>query len=305
MHTVSRLPCLKIFHFPQQSHSFDDWSLKMGGNIKKGNIKKWPDSLETFHIPCGLLGYLDAIAMAPASLKSLIIDEDAITEPRRIDEIFDRLGPQILNLSVHYHDEPPVQLAQMFTKLPNLLHLSTDPWILLNQEENPLELRSDHPLCSITLNSGVLGDLFSPDLLRNVKNFLHNPRLPNIQNLLLSGKWSGEEGRSWVDYLRRCPLPKTHVEFFEMSKFLQQRIVSSSGLKKNGVWLVDGERDPQENNDFEDIVCEFSEGEIARIKSGELNGYGVRSEDIVGDGGGFKLHKSHHLSRMYRKTCKC
>jgi hypothetical protein len=265
MHTVSRLPCLKIFHFPHKSHSLDEWRFQM-----VGKNPKWPDSLETFHIPCGLKGYFRAIAKAPPSLKSLIIDEDLRTEPRMIQRVLDRLGPQILILSVHYHEKSPVQLDQIFTKLPNLLYLSMDPWMLLSQESNPLELEFDHPLRSITLNTSPPGDIFAPDLLRDLSVLLHNSRLPNIKNLLISSKWSGGTGATWVEYLRRKSLPKTHVKLFEIGKLLEQRSVSSTGLKKNGVWLVDGERDPQENNDFDDIICEFTEGDIARIKSGKL-----------------------------------
>jgi hypothetical protein len=231
------------------------------------------------------MDYLDAIAMAPPSLQGLIIDEDTVVESEMLDEVFDLLGPQILTLSVHYYEESPIQLTQIFTKFPNLLHLSMKPWSLLDQEQNPFELKFDHPLRSLTLNLYPLEDIFEPDLLDNLLDLLHNPRLPNIKKSLLSGKWSGPEGESWVDYLRRRPLLDTHIELFEIGKFLQQRSDPSSGFRKNGVWLVDGERDPQENNDIDDIICEFTVGNITRIKSVGLRRDRVGSEEIMGDGG--------------------
>ena len=257
LRAVSKLSCLKIFHFP--------WGPLHPSDSEDNDIRlsektpKWPSSLVAFHIPDSLRpGYMPAIEMAPASVTSLTLEEDIFAV---IDEDIDvmhllvaLLGSRILTFKLEFDELSEAYedtgLAELLTEFPNLLQLIV-PFCFISHVSYTtyiMGLQVDHPLRSITLNVESLDHIFLPDFLDALEHLLDDYRVSGFRSLILSSELSKN---CWVSFLRGNPLPVIHIKLFEIGWRLKQRGSSTSDLKKIGVWLVDGE-------DEGDVACEFT-----------------------------------------------
>jgi hypothetical protein len=90
---VSKLYCLKEFHFPGRSLNHTD--VEVNANGQSEETPKWPGSLEKFYIPCSLDdSYIPAFENAPASLTSLKIEnDDGRASVGVLDAVFELIGP--------------------------------------------------------------------------------------------------------------------------------------------------------------------------------------------------------------------
>jgi hypothetical protein len=248
------LSCLKVFNFPQwpprSSYGSDGWG---ENDIDQSEVtSKWPDSLETFYIPCSLdTGWILAFEKVPASLTSLIIKDGLNVDSEALDMVFDLIGPQILTLKVEYIEEPEksaAQLASIFSKFPNLLHLSVRTCFIYDQAMGHTVFETDHPLRSITIRLDQLDDICDTDLIERLNNLLDYEWLPSVRRVLLSTNYSLDR---WLSFLREVPTPLMDVDFLYISTRLKRRSSSACGPQGSGVWLVD-------SADGNSTICEFT-----------------------------------------------
>jgi hypothetical protein len=255
LRAVSTLSCLKIFHFPEGCPTSSDSGLE--NKERSGKTPKWPDSLETFHIPLSLdMGHILAFEKLPTSLTSLIIDTSDRIRDEAIEVIFDLIGPQILTLKVE-PETPSDGFASYLTKFPNLLHLKALPEIIAYDAMDYIDLQVDHPLRSITIGLDLCDDIFDPDFLDSLEDLVNIDRLPNIRRLLLNIDCLRYYCAS---FLREDPLPEEHIKLLDISKRLRGRSSSASGKKESGVLLVD-------SDDDDATVIEFTEEYLVKILS--------------------------------------
>jgi hypothetical protein len=248
LRAVSTLSCLKIFHFPRCSSA--------AFYLSKEDDPKWPDSLETFHIPCSLDKiYIPAFENPPISLKSLVIEDDfQVTDV--LDVVFGLIGSQILTVKVQYEEDCNDQLAMIFINFPNLLHLSIPPDLISDDATADIYLGNDYPLLSLTVILQQPDDIFDPYFLEFLEYLLDDDLLPNIRRLVLSHASSVD---SWNSFLHENPLPvKRQIELLDIDKRLKRRSSSASCPRKSGVWLVDCE-----DNDVS--ISEFTDESLVRV----------------------------------------
>jgi hypothetical protein len=248
---VNTLSGLRIFHFPYWAPS----SSESGGNDndRSESTLKWPDSLETFHIPRSLhMGYILAFEKVPASLKSLIIKDDGASISTALDTVFDLLGPQILALKVEYDDEESKgQLSNILNNFPHLLHLSVRPYFIGNSgiyAQDQIMLEIDHPLCSITIDIEHLDQIVGDNFTHCLASLVDHNRLPNIRSFLSSSNLSVNQ---WASILRLYYSRSViDVELLHVGSYLKRRSSSESGPEESRLWLVDGE-------DNDATICEI------------------------------------------------
>jgi hypothetical protein len=263
LRVVSTLSYLKKFHFPDSGCSA--YSALDEGQGE--DTPRWPDSLETFHIPSSLdTCYLIAFEKPPASLKSLIVEEMVYPHKSPTDEVLDKvfglIGSRILTLKMDYEVDSVVEAWDIFEKFPNLLYLGIRTVFIYDDELSQMDLKIDHPLRSVTLLLDRPDDIYYPGFLDRVKDLLNIDWLPNIRNLRLSDQPSPYR---WAHLLQEISLPIAETEpsrLLDIGRCLKQRSSSGSGPRESGVWLVDG-------RDNDAIICEFTEEDIARFMSGK------------------------------------
>jgi hypothetical protein len=265
LRAVSALSCLKIFYFPERSPASSN-----SGVVDKQRSEqtpKWPDSLETFHIPCSLdRGYIIAFEKTPALLKNLIVNDSNGSCGTALEHVFDLVGPQIQTLRVQY-ENCYGELSRCLQKFPNLLHLYTHPELIDWIANDHLGPRSNHPLRSITIAIDELDDISNSGFLECLEELVNEDRLSNIRSLILSIDCLGDH---WESFLRQVPLPVELIQLLDISKRLKRRSSSESGRKKSGVFLVD-------SKDDDAIVCEFTEESCKNHEWGtNMNKTGLR-----------------------------
>jgi hypothetical protein len=244
------LLCLKIFHFPQIPPSDPEEN----ENQQSEKSARWPDSLETFHISSSLhTGYIPAIENAPASMKSLIIEDGCGIDREVLKTIFDLIGSRTLTLKVGHNAG---QMASLFIKFPNLLDLSVSPIFVSEHRKRHIPLEIDHPLRSITINLNEINVIYDTKFIERLKALLKENRLPNIRSLLLSAR---ADARLWVGHIRQYPWLLLRTDLLIISAFLKKRSSSASGFEKSGVWLAN-------SDDNDSIICEFTKENLEIIK---------------------------------------
>jgi hypothetical protein len=252
LRTVSKLLRLQIFHFPKGSQDSGD-----NDQERSGKTPRWPNSLETFHIPLSPnIGYILAFEKLQASLMSLIIDTFDSVRDDTIEIIFNLIGPQILTLKVEL-ETPSSGFASYLDKFPNLLHLKAPPEIISYNEMDFIDLQVDHPLRSITIRLNQFDGISDPDFLESLENLVNVDWLPNIRRILLNIDCLGYD---WASFLREDPLPEEHIKLLDISRRLRGRSSFASGHTESGVLLVD-------SDDDDATVIEFTEDNLARILS--------------------------------------
>jgi hypothetical protein len=253
---MSMLSCLKVFHYPHRPAYFPDSDSDLSDNGGQDSFPKWPNSLETIHIPRSLdLGYLLILGQVPASLSTLVIDNGFEPFTSVLDLIFSILDQQIQTLKVKYDEEWSDLLEDILDEFPNLLHLGLRPCFISDDAVADIDLGTDHPLRSITVYIDQLDDIFDPELLKGLQDLVDKDQLPNIRSLVLSSESSVDD---WVSFLRGKPLPVEYLRLLEIGKRLKRRSSFDSGLKESGVWLVDGE-------DHDGAICEFTEENLENL----------------------------------------
>jgi hypothetical protein len=257
LRAVSTLSCLKIFCFPCGSLFSSVWGENDHGRYQAS--LKWPDSLETFHIPNSLSrAYLQAFENAPASLKSLVVaGSDQIFDVAP-NTVFGLIGSRIVTLKVDYEeDDFTGQLFNIFAKFPNLLYLSVCATLLWDPTMRATDLEIDHPLRSFTILLDDLDDISDPYFIEGIEILFNKGWLPDIRTLLLSNR---ESMTHLAHHLRINSSPVTNTKILrllEIGKRLKQRSSSASDQRESGVWIVDGK-----NNDA--VIGELTEENIAR-----------------------------------------
>jgi hypothetical protein len=265
LRAVSTLSRLKTFHFPQEAAVYSDSDV-VKDNERVERTPKWPDSLETFCIPCSLdPGFIRAFEKAPASLINLVVEDgerQAVISV--LESVFKLIGSRIRTLKLEYYGRPTGKLANYLIKFPNLTHLSVRPSFISEDAMDQIYHEIDHPLCSITVKLDNLYGVFGITGLHHLLDE-RRFRLPNIASLLLSSSSSLDD---WVSFSRKESVPLTYMGLCNISSFLKSRSSSASGLKENGVWVVDSKK-----NDT--TICEFTEEnlKIRPVSSYQLQDY--------------------------------
>jgi len=250
LHAVTTLSCLKIFHFPRCAASPNPGEWRQG----RGEAPNWPDSLETFHIPASLsLSYICAFSKVPPSLTTLVLEDSPQIAGSVLEIVFEMIGSRVVTLKVEYYQEVVGQLARIFRSCPNLLHLSVQSCFVSDLAMGYVDLEVDYPLRSFTIYLKHLHDILEDELLDDLSDLVHEDRLPDLRCLLLSNKLTGD---GWVPFLQENADLELHQELLGISDCLKKRSNFASGVKGNGVWLVEGD-------DSKDTICEFNEEDLA------------------------------------------
>jgi hypothetical protein len=203
-------------------------------------------------------GYILAFEKAPASLRTLIIEHDTETEYDVLGAVFAQIGSRILTLRMENDQIWAQQLASIFIKFPNLLHLSVRSCVDSVPGIGHIDLETDHPLRSVTIILEEMHEIFDPEFVKCLKNLLHEDRLPNISSLRLSVDWGSI--RRWAYLLRSYRLRGCGLstDLLDIIKCLKRRNFSASDPKEGEVWLVN-------NGDSDSVICVFTEENFAKL----------------------------------------
>jgi hypothetical protein len=184
---VSKLTCLKTFHFPIWSPLSSDSDDNDNDTGRSENTLKWPDSLETFHIPrASDRGNLPALREAPTLLSTWIIEDGVGRHADVLYSVFSLVGAQILTLKVKYNEEWPrlrEYVDVLLFNFPNFLHLSIRSCFIHDGSVYNIDLDTDHPLRSITIYLKRLSDIFDHNFQQDLEGLLDEDRLPSINKI--------------------------------------------------------------------------------------------------------------------------
>jgi hypothetical protein len=203
--------------------------------------------------------YILAFETTPASLQRLTIEYDPEVYTEGFYSMVELIRSRIKDLAVwSAPEEADGQLLDFLVDFPNLFHLNVAACYVFGHSAHYRRGDVYQSLRSITISLYSLEDIFHCDFLEGLEDLVDKDWLPNVRSLVFSSEFTKDP---WVSFLREQTVPQERNKLLCIDRRLKPRSSSASGLRESGLWLVDGSND-------DDVVCQVTERELARVMHG-------------------------------------